>query len=359
MKILVLSNERIIGAHDDVHRAIENLKQKKIISEYFIYPFPYKLSQGLSLSEVNEDIIAEARKFQPTALLWMHTGTFKVFETTLTALRSLESKPVMGYWDGDLFQSPFRPIPKEMLSLTSSCDVVFVQGFGEMTEKMQEAGCKDIRFVPAYGDHKKFTLPLQKKEEDIEFVAMSIGTNLRSLNPFRPLWSGTKFRKRVIKEFCKVFEHKFAIYGLGWSGICAKGKLEYKAQSSAYNKSKTTIAVNNVNAQYYFSDRLPIAMLSGIPLIHSYEKGFEKLFKNCPELRFFKSPQEAIFQVQELLKKSQEELNFIGEQLHIYALKYFTADFAFEYKIKVLEEIYKGSNLPEKQEKVLNPWLDN
>ncbi len=62
----------------------------------------------------------------------------------------------MGYWDGDIYQGPFKSVPNEVIELSAVCNVVFVQGFGEMSKKMQSKGCKDIRFVPPYSDDKRF-----------------------------------------------------------------------------------------------------------------------------------------------------------------------------------------------------------
>ena len=44
-------------------------------------------------------------------------------------------------------------------------------------------------------------------------------------------------------------------------------------------------------------------MLSGIPIVHNYEKGFEKLFKDCEEIKFFKTIEESFEHCNELLAK--------------------------------------------------------
>ena len=119
----------------------------------------------------------------------------------------------MGYWDGDLYQSPYKPVPKELLELSSACDVVFAQGFGEMTEKMKIKGCKDIRFVPAFGDDKRF-YPINPSNKEYDIVM--IGNNITSRNPFRINMPGTKFRKEIVKDFSKRYKNKFAVFGNNW-----------------------------------------------------------------------------------------------------------------------------------------------
>ncbi|MGB8317386.1 MAG: hypothetical protein WCE54_04630, partial [Ignavibacteriaceae bacterium] len=169
MKLLVLLNENPAGAHDDVHRAIDNCYGKGIITDKLIYPFLAILAEGKKEKEVLNEIIEISKNYQPDLILWMHTEKFKISKNAINELKGLNSRPLMGYWEGDLYQSPYRPAPEELLTLSSACDVVFAQGFGEMTEKIKAKGCDDIRFVPAFGDDKKFypVKNVNKKEFDI------------------------------------------------------------------------------------------------------------------------------------------------------------------------------------------------
>jgi spore maturation protein CgeB len=347
MNLLLIINENPAGAHDDVHRAIENCCETKIITNSFIYPFLARILEGMREKQVLNEIINISKNFQPDLILWMHTDKFKITSEAIKELKGLESKPVMGYWDGDLYQSPYRPVPNELLNLCSACDVVFAQGFGEMTEKMKSKGCRDIRFVPAFGDEKRFfPVPNENKEYDV----VMIGNNITSRNPFRITMDGTKLRKQIVNEFCKNYKNKFAVFGNNWKGNCARGPINNLEQHRVYSKSKVTISINNSSGKYYFSDRLPIAMLSGIPIIQNFEEGFDKLFKKCNSIIFFKRLEEGIEKASELLLKPQEELNEIGNNLNIYAKKYFTANFIFDYIIKVL--ISKKTN-----SLITNPWL--
>lgn len=355
MKLLVLLNENPAGAHDDVHRALENCYDKGIITDKFIYPFLARLTECKKEKEVLKEIVEISKNYQPDLILWMHTDKFKIKQDTIKVLRSLKNKPVMGYWEGDLYQSPFRPITNELLKLYANCDVVFVPGFGEMTNKMKKNGCKDIRYVPLFGDDKRFypIKNLQKKEYDI----VMIGNNVKSRNPFRRNLPAMNLRANVINNFSLKYQNRFAIFGLGWKGNSAKGPVAYLDQHKIYSKSRIAISVNNADAKYYFSDRLPIAMLSAIPIVHNYEEGFDKMFDDCNGLKFFKSINEALQVCEELLKKSDDELSKIGNDLLDYALKKFKVEFVFEYMINVLKEIYFLHSGNELTTNIQNPWL--
>lgn len=357
MKLLVLLNENPAGAHDDVHRAIKNCNEQEKITDYIIYPFLAKLAEGRKEKEVLKEIVEIAKNFQPELILWMHIDKFNVNQDAIYELRNLNSKPVMGYWDGDIYQSLFQSVPNEVLKLSEACDVVFVQGFGDMSRKMESKGCRDIRYIPAFGDDKRF-YPIRYQHKKVYEIVL-IGNYVTSRNPFRITLPGTKFRKELAEVFSERFGNKFAVFGYGWKGSFAKGQLPYLDQHRIYSSGKVTVSVNTNNGKYYFSDRLPIAMLSGIPVVQSYEEGFDKLFYDCKEIRFYKSLQEALEQCEALLNKSNDELNEIGENLHEYALKNFTAKLAFHYMINVLIEKYSLKNRSNSNIHIKNPWLED
>ena len=337
MKLYVILNEKSPRAHSDVYHAMDYLKQKGIINEYQINPFEYHLQQGLTQKNLNTNIMDECKEFLPDIILWMHTDSFDVSDHTINYLKRLDSHPVIGYWDGDLYESPYRPAPKELLELASRCDVVFLQGYNEVAEQLLKKGTKDIRFVPSFGDERFYSI--ERKEENIEYNVVMIGNNIQSRNPFRLSMNGTKLRNRVIYYFSKKLGTKFAVYGNGWKGSFAKGPIGYNEQSKIYHKSKIAIRINNYSGKYYFSDGLPIAMLSGIPIVHNYEEGFDELWKSNPGLKFFKSVDEAWELTELLLSKNINEINEIGYNLSKYALNNLTHLIVFKYMVNVLKNL--------------------
>ena len=356
MRLLLLLNENPAGAHDDVYRAIKNCQTQGLIADNFIYPFLARLAEGKKQKEVSKEIIEIAQNYHPELILWMHTDKYKVNQDAINGLQSLNSKPIMGYWDGDLYQSTYRPAPNAMLELSSSCDVVFIQGFGEMTEKMKKKGCKDIRFVPAFGDNNRF-FPI-KSDRRREYDIVMIGNNISSRNPLKTTLPGTRLRKEIVYELSKKYQDKFAIFGQNWKGKSAKGVANYLSQHKIYSKSRVAISVNNYKGKYYFSDRLPIAMLSGIPIVHNYEEGFNELFNDCKDIRFFKSIEGAIEHCEELLAKNDDELSEIGKNLYNYANRKLSIEFVFQYIIKVLKEKYNYKNERTPKYRIPNPWLN-
>ena len=355
MKLLILLNENPAGSHEDVYRAIENCYNERIVNDKLIYPFLAKVKEGKKEKHVLKEIIDISKEYLPNLILWMHTDKFKVDPSFINELKDLISKPTMGYWDGDLYQSPYRAVPKELLELSSTCDVVFAQGFGEMTEKMKIKGCNDIRFVPAFADDKRF-YPINDCNKEYDIVM--IGNNITSRNPFRLTLQGTRFRKKIVEKFSIKYKERFAVFGDNWNGSNAKGPSSYLNQHKIYSKGKIAISVNNANAKYYFSDRLPIAMLSGIPIVQSYEDGINLLFQECEGINFFNSVEEAFEQCEELLMKSDIELKEIGLKFREFAKNKFSVELAFQYMVNVLKEKYYNKKSNNFNNHIPNPWLD-
>lgn len=356
MRLLLILNENPGGSHDDVHRAIELLKENGILENYLIYPFLAKLADGLSKKEVVKDIINTAKEFTPTTILWSHTGDLRLREEDILTLRALPSMPSMGYWDGDVYQSPYKPLPREITFLASTCDVAFFPGYGEMIHLLKKNGVKDIRYVPLCTDEKRFG-SLRKDDHPIIFDVVMIGNLITSKIPWRK-WPGAKGRKELADFFYKKLGKRFAVFGSGWSGPYAMGPIAYKDQNRVNHSSRLALGVNNLHARYFFSDRLPIAMSSGIPLIHNYEYGFEDIFKTCGNNGlFFKSTHEAWEIADKLLARDQGELNVMGLKGRNYALKYLTMYKIMEYMLNELRVYKFALDTKTRVSAGGNPWI--
>ena len=75
MKPLLILNENPPGAHSDIHYSLNVLKDVGILEDFYIYPFLSRLADGLKDKEVTQEIVNIAKDFQPSAVLWLHTGT--------------------------------------------------------------------------------------------------------------------------------------------------------------------------------------------------------------------------------------------------------------------------------------------
>ena len=110
-RLLLVLNERVAGSHDDVRRALDELVATGRLAAYRVYAFPARLEQGLRPSEIAAEILSEAADFLPTGVLWSHTRHLSIDLACVQRLRSLPSRPAMGYWDGDMYQALVQAVP--------------------------------------------------------------------------------------------------------------------------------------------------------------------------------------------------------------------------------------------------------
>lgn len=354
MKLFFILNENPPGSHVDVHCALKRLVDEKELQSFYVYPFLARLLDGKKNNEVVMEIIKKCEQFQPTAILWSHTGKLKLRNDELKILSKLDSLPVMGYWDGDIYEKPYKPLPKEIVWLARSCDVVFCQGFGEMTKIMINNGCKDIRYVPAATDEQRFGF-LRQKDSDIKFDVVMIGNYVSAKLPWR-IFPGTRWRKELADFFYKKLGPRFAVFGSGWKGPYSKGPIPFIEQNIIYHSCRVALGANNLHAKYFFSNRLPIAMSSGVPVVHNYESGYEEIFKPIENYYFYETTSEAWRITKSLLDKGQSELDEIGLRAHRFALDQLTMMKNIKYMISVLRDYKRAQEKDNKVKMSTNPW---
>ena len=254
-----------------------------------------------------------------------------------------------------MYHKPYKKLPAEVTRLTTSCDVVFCQGFGPMTDFLRKKGCRDIRYVPAPTDEWRFGR-IRSVSDEIVFDVVMVGNYIYSKLPWRTM-PGSKWRKELSILLYRKLGSRFASFGNGWKGPYAAGPIPFDRQADAYHKSRIALGVNNLHARYFFSNRLPIAMSSGITVVHNYELGFEELFDPQSGCFFFRDTSEAWQIIKTLLEKDQTELDKIGLMARDFAVKHFNVINIMKYMINVLKSrCTKKENAGTVVDKE-NPWL--
>lgn len=356
MKLLLILNENPPGAHSDVHHSLQILKGQGVLEDYHIYPFLARLADGLKDKEVTQEVLDIAKELQPSLVLWSHTGRLYVSKDCIDVLKNLSSSPSIGYWDGDIYQKP-QPLPKEIILLCKLCNVVFAQGEGDFSNLLKRKGCKDIRYTPASTDTNRFC-KLRPSDHEIQYDVVIIGNNVTSKLPWKTA-PGSRWRKKLAQYFYEKLGERFAVFGYGWKSEYGKGPIRFDKQVDLYHSSRVVLGVNNwLGPRYYFSNRLPIAFSSGVPVVHNYESGYEEIFQSAEDFFFFKTTEEAWNMTKQLLEKDQSELDEIGLRAYKFALERFTMTEVMRYMITVLQD-HKSAQWERKDLQIrANPWIN-
>ncbi len=357
MKLLLVLNENPAGSHDDVHRALARLVEERKLQSFHVYPYLARLADGLGENEVLGEIEKMAEEYQPTAILWSHTTTLHVSEDIAERLRESPSNPTMGYWDADIYQAPYKPLPKGVVNLVRLCDVSFWPGYSEVIETLRILGCRDMRYVPLSTDEHRFGA-VRLQEASFDFDVVMVGNYISSSIPWRA-FPGSRWRKELAKYLFRKLGPRFAVFGCGWRGKYARGPIPFKEQNQIYHASRIALDVNNLSARYYFSNRLPIALSSGVIVVSNHEEGIEEIFSQLQNPVFFKTTEEAWDIIERLLAKDQDELDDMVLEAREFALSRLTMTDIMKYMISVLQS-YKLAQDKKKGDAVqvtVNPWI--
>jgi hypothetical protein len=356
MRLLVVLNENPVGSHDNSRRYLATLKSRGTLDDYAICPFLARLSSGASSREVEEEIIETAADLAATAVLWCHTSSLEVTAATFSRLRRLPGRPVFGYWEGDMYQWPYKPFPPPARRIACACDVVFLAGSSSLLHNLRRRGCGDIRYAPSPADLALFGDAILLRQTEPEFDLVLIGNNPKSHIPFKTM-PGARWRGQIVAMLERKLGQRFAVFGYGWRGPCAQGPVPMERQGEVYARSRAGIGNNNLHAAYYFSNRLPIALSCGAVTLHNWEAGLDQVLGHDAPIRFFRSTGEAWEAVRRVLEADDADLQKERLRARELALARFTFTHVQDYMVAVLRDLWQARQAGAAPRAILNPWL--
>jgi len=354
-RMLVVLHEETTGSHADSRRALAGLKSDGALEDYVVYPFLARLAEGAAARHVHDEIVTAAADLRATCVLWCHTGRFVVPERVFLSLRGLPHRPVQGYWEGDMYESPFKPFPHPARVVARSCDVVFVPGASSFSRSLGRWGCADVRYAPSPTDPGKFGHAFELRRGTYDHDVVLIGNRVWSRVPFKTM-PGARRRARLVRLLERKLGRRFAVYGAGWRGPSAQGPVRHDEQGVVYARSRMSVGVNNLAAAYCFSSRLPISLTCGVTTIHNWERGLDVIFGRDAPIRYFRSAREAWNVVRRLLEVDDRELEDERVRGRELALARFTFAHVLGYVGEVLDARWAAQQGGVARP-VLNPWL--
>lgn len=158
---------------------------------------------------------------------------------------------------------------------------------------------------------------------------------------------GHLMRRRLVDELAKCLGSRFAVFGRGWGGFpVAKGPLPFAEQEKVLRESWLSIGLDSFpNIPMFFSNRLPIALSSGVAYLSSRQPGLDQLFEDGTHLVFYDSVNDAIRKVRGLLNGPKERLIDLGMNGRNEVLTKHTTDIRMKFILKEMAALHeaKGS----------------
>lgn len=265
-----------------------------------------------------------AEIFLPQIIIIFHVGKFGITSKFLEKLKNLKSKPILVYDEGDMYGSWAKPILPSIRRLVQFVDVVSIRGLGSFYNKLFKLN-NCIVYTPHHADIARYDKePFLLSERANKLVLIGNKIKPRFLSSFRRL-PGARGRERFVRHLGDVYGSDFALHGNGWSGFIGdRGPVDFYQQLDVYRQSWVTVAYEHYpEIPYYFSNRLPIALLAGSLYVCHYHKGYENIFKGCDFIFFFETNSEAVDIINYIHSLSKIELYARSERAREFSLKYF------------------------------------
>lgn len=310
------------GCQTGIEDGFDFLKATGEISElkwFYLEDFCKKAGRDAGLARA----IEVAEEFQPSLIVIFHVSRRDITDEFVLTLKNVASKPILAYDEGDMYGTWAKPITKSMKIIIKRADVISIRGLGKFYKQISRLNNRII-YTPHHADIARFDKEpylLSERKNKLVFI----GNRVKSLISWIRRLPGAKEREHFVKAMGATFSHEFVLHGNGWEGFCGnQGPVDFYKQLDVYRESWITVAYEHYpEIPYYFSNRLPIALLAGSLYVCHYHKGYENIFKDCDFIFFFDTYEEAIDLVNYIHSLSKEDLLERSARARAFALKYF------------------------------------
>lgn len=325
-----------VGPRDS---AFKLLKQNKI---HGYYPFSFLVEEKKTSNWENvlQEIINKIIEFKPNIILASHIGNHFFPEWFFSHLESgLGYKPLYAYDERDVFGIIRKPVPKAVIQYLRKCDAIFLVATGDYAKRLKKYTKGVVYYLPNVVSLKTFDKSW-KPTYDRLFDVVMIANNYSSKLPLLSM-PGVNDRKILANKLHSKFGDKFGLFGSGWEGKAKNlGPIKFNDQVEIIRHSWLSIGYDHFpDYDLYFSNRLPIAMISGVLHVTKKKPGLENLFTDFKHCVFFDTVEEAIDLCATLIKLPKTDLIKMGEFGSDLIRNKFTEDIRFEKMINKLENI--------------------
>jgi hypothetical protein len=310
------------------------------LNYYYLEDFINKNSNSSGFEEAEK--IAE--QFQPNLIVLFHISTLKISYHFIMALKNLSSKPIIAYDEGDMYGSWAKPMTSSMKKIIKHADVVSVRGLGNFGKQVAKIN-KNFIYTPHHAELARFNQGneiLTKRKYDIVFIGNRITSRLALIRRL----PGAKQREKFVAAIGKEFGDRFMLFGNGWDKFTGNaGPVNFDDQVSIYSDTWVTLAYEHYpKIPYYFSNRLPIALMAGSLYVCHYHEGYDFIFKNCDFIFFYKNNQQAIDIIRYINSLNKSDLLERSKRAKAFAYKYFHPSVVWNNFFDNVFKIYNDNN---------------
>lgn len=342
-RLLYIPNERTIGDQEGPRRTFQSLWERGKLLEYEAYSLHVK-QRETSLERALQDLIHLAERLQPTLVLWQHPGHLDIPTEVLERLRRLA---YLIYHEGDIYGNLKKRLPLGARRLAEASDVAFTVGMGSQANILRRFGAKSLGYIPSCVDLVRFGKDWEPTT-DRSFDVIMIGNRIPSRIPGMAGIPGAQRREKLAKALGVLLGSHLGLYGHGWEGfVGARGPIPFAEQERVSRNAWLTAGWDHFDrVPYYFSNRLPISLASGVAHITNRQPGYDHLFEDGVELYMASSVREMVQRIEHLLSGSREQLDQLATRADTMARRFFAVEVVFEELLMMSVRHRDGGSLP-------------
>lgn len=328
-RLLYLPNESKEGDQVGPRSVFDTMLKEGRLSAYEAFSLLYEANKEASREATLERWYSLAAEFQPDIVLVQHVGDFYIPKRFLAQIKQLNSRPMLVYHEGDVYGRLRKRLPKAVKAIAKEAELVFLVGLGNHATLFRRHGAQNVVHVTTFADKRRFAVDWTPTA-DREFDVVMVGNRITSRLPFLRMPGSTR-REKLAVELSKLMGDKFAVFGSGWEKFkFARGTVPFEDQSAILRRSWITVGWNHFDrVPFYFSNRLPIALMSGVAHVTNYQPGYEKMFTDGDQLLLARSVNEAVQTVNYLLSLPREDLIRLGLRGRDFAIEQLSAEAVF------------------------------
>lgn len=275
MRLLYVPNESGDFRQLGFRRPLANLSQSGLIGESSVFSLQWRIRNGGDPEQHRQDLVRHIREFQPNVVLMQHLGTTGLRPKHFTAMRSAADFELI-YHEADPYSRFLHPLPAAARAAGRAADVTFTVGAGVFAENFRRSGSTDVRWASHVFEPDRYRYAPVSTEPSREYDVVVVAN--RNSPRFRghPNW---RDRIRFVTLLQRRFGSRLAIFGRGWSGVGARGPVEFSRQNEAIRTAWVSANWDHyANEPSYFSNRLPISLAAGSIHATTGHPGYEGLF---------------------------------------------------------------------------------
>ena len=322
MKVLLLlngPNNWQTGIEDGF---LHLLATNKISDLRLFYFEDYASNHGAS--RTLEHAIGLAESFLPDLIVIFHIGALPLSDDFPARLKGVASQPILVYDEGDMYGSWAKPMTQSMKTLMKHSDVASLRGLGTFADQVSQL-CKNVIYTPHHADIARFDQEPHILEERTHKITL-IGNNMKPrLTGLIRRLPGSRDREKFAAYLSKTYPREFSLFGHGWDGSpCNRGPIDFQKQLDIYRNTWVTVAFEHYpQIPYYFSNRLPLALLAGSLYVCHYHEGYENIFGNSDFIFFYKKVKQSRDVIDYVLSLSREDRISRAVHAREFALKHY------------------------------------